>query len=124
MIKAILIVVALLLASGQAMAQQPVVVGEWAGDCAGGYRIGYRLEPDGTLTAYTVNNGVAALMGKPVYRAEGSGYFTLNFNDGGPLIVWKVSGDTIRPWRTADGSIKDGFRGSEPTSTFRRCVTP
>ncbi len=122
--KIVAIAVGMLLTSGPARAQQPFILGEWAGDCAGDYRIGYRLEPDGTLLTYTVNKGVAAKLGTPVYRDVEPGYFSLDFKDGGAVIIWKISGQTIRPWRTADGSIKDGFRGTDPTSTFRRCGGP
>ncbi len=121
MVRVVLIVLALLMASGRAMAHQPFVIGEWAGNCAGDFRIGYRLEPDGTLLSYTVNKGIAAKLGTPTYRAESPGYFSLDFQDGGPVIVWRISDQTIRPWRSADGSIKDGFRGTDPTSTFQRC---
>lgn len=107
MVRAVLVVLALLMASGRAMAQQPFVIGEWAGNCAGDFRVGHRLEPDGTLLSCAVNKSIAAKLGMLTYRAESPGYFSLDFQDGGPVIVWRISSQTIRPWRSADGSIKD-----------------
>lgn len=124
MLRAIFVIAFLLVASGAgAQSRQPLVVGEWAGDCGGDFKIGYRLNPSGKLIAYTVNKGVAADFGSPTLTEELAEFFTLDFNDGGGPTVWKIVGATIRPWQQGpNGSvIRDGMRDGAPTPTFKRC---
>jgi hypothetical protein len=103
---------------------QPFVVGEWAGDCGGDFRIGYQRGADGGLVAYTVTKGVATAFGRPVLHDLDASSFTLDFNDGVPPILWKRVDDTIRPWSQGQGDaimFKDGMRDGIPTPTFHRC---
>ena len=119
----LLFLLSLVSVTATAQPSQPFVVGEWAGDCKGDYRIGYRTGPGGKLIAYTVNKGIRADFGSPTVRAESSEFFTLDFNDGGAPIVWKIDGQTIRPWRQGpdDSIIKNGMRDGVATPVFERC---
>ncbi len=124
MLKACLLALAILAAVAAAVAgEPPFIIGEWAGDCSSDYRIGYRIGPDGELVGYTANKGVRADFGKPTVRSEDAEFFTLDFNDGGPPIVWKKAGQTMRPWSQGEGGsmMKDGMREGSPTPTFQRC---
>ena len=124
MLKAFFVIALLLVASDAgSQSRQLFVVGEWAGDCAADFRIGYRLNPSGKLIAYTVNKGVEADFGSPTVTEESAEFFTLDFNDGGGPTFRKIAGTTIRPWRQGpDGSvIKDGMRDGTPTPIFKRC---
>jgi len=101
----------------------PFLIGEWAGDCRGDYRIGYRITPDGRLIGYTVSKGISVDFGTPKILSEDTEFFTLDFGDGGAPIVWKKAGQTIQPWSQGENGsvIKNGVREGNPTSTFERC---
>ena len=115
----------LILVGMPALAQTPTpfLVGEWAGDCRGSFRIGYRVGPDGRLIAYTVSNGISSDFGKPRILSEDAEFFMLDFEDGGAPILWRKAGQTIRPWSQGENGsiIKNGIREGSPTATFERC---
>ena len=105
-------------------ARQPFVVGDWAGDCKSDFHLGYAQEANGELVAYTVNKGVTAPYARPKVLSEDAQYFTLDFGDGAPPIVWKKEGESMQPWSQGQGanaSIKEGMRDGQPTPVFHRC---
>lgn len=103
----------------------PFVVGEWAGNCSADFRIGYRREAGGQLVAYTVDKGVAADLGLPKILSENADFFTLDFNDGAPPVVWRKMGQAMQPWSQGPNGgtiIKDGVRDNgQKTPVFQRC---
>lgn len=122
-----LLVFFLLATASAAVAQTspPFIVGEWAGNCDADFRIGYRLEPNGQIMAYTVNKEVKADLAAPRILSENADFFTLDFSDGASPVVWRKVGQTIQPWSQGPGGgtiIKNGVRDNgNPTPVFQRC---
>lgn len=124
--KLALLVLAILIGIAPASAQPapPFVLGEWASNCDGGPRIGYAFAPDRSLAAYTVTGQGRSYFAAPKLLAEDAEFFTIDYADGAPPIVWKKARQTIQPWRQGEGDgaiIKDGTRDGAPTPILNRC---